>query len=200
MLAAEYCNTCPIAPHADYLISLKGNQETIHEEVEELFATKFKDGEKTFKCYEETDKGHGRLVTRKCTQTGWVEWFEDLDKWAGLRSFCMIETETTNLKTGEVTQDRRYFISSLEVDPERALKVAVGHWSIENPLHWTLDMAFDEDRSRVRTGYGAENLAIMRHFAFDVMRLARNLTGGISCRKKTLTWNDDKMKAMLGAA
>ena len=112
----------------------------------------------------------------------------------------MIETETTNLKTGEVTQDRRYFISSLEVDPERALKVAVGHWSIENPLHWTLDMAFDEDRSRVRTGYGAENLAIMRHFAFDVMRLARNLTGGISCRKKTLTWNDDKMKAMLGAA
>lgn len=61
-------------------------------------------------------------------------------------------------------------------------------------------MAFDEDRSRVRTGYGAENLAIMRHFAFDVMRLARNLTGGISCRKKTLTSNDDKMKAMLGAA
>ena len=59
---------------------------------------------------------------------------------------------------------------------------------------------FDEDHSRVRTGYGAENLAIMRHFAFDVMRLARNLTGGISCRKKTLTWNDDKMKAMLGAA
>ena len=186
--------------HADYLISLKGNQESIHEEVKELFATKFKDREKAFKCYEETDKGHGRLVTRKCTQTGWVDWFEDLDKWAGLRSFCMIETETTNLKTGEVTQDRRYFISSLDVDPAKALRVAVGHWSIENPLHWTLDMVFDEDHSRVRTGYGAENLAIMRHFAFDVIRLARNVTGGISCRKKVLTWNDDKMKAMLGAA
>ena len=83
-----------IARHADYLISLKGNQETVHEEVKELFETTFKDREKAFRSHTETDKGHGRLVTRKCTQTGWVDWFEDLDKWAGLRSFCMIETET----------------------------------------------------------------------------------------------------------
>lgn len=186
--------------HADYLISLKGNQETIHEEVKELFETKFKNRERAFMSHTETDKGHGRLVTRKCTQTGWVDWFADLDKWAGIRSFCMIETETTDLKTGKVTQDKRYFISSLDVDPKRALKAAVGHWSIENPLHWTLDMVFDEDHSRVRTGYGAENLAIMRHFAFDVIRLAKNVTGGISCRKKMLTWNDDKLKALLGAA
>ena len=115
-------------------------------------------------------------------------------------SISMIETETTDLKTGDVTHDKRYFISSLDVDPEKALKVAVGHWSIENPLHWTLDMAFDEDHSRVRTGYAAENLAIMRHFAFDLLRLARNVTGGISCRKKIMTWNDDKMKTLLGAA
>ena len=59
---------------------------------------------------------------------------------------------------------------------------------------------FDEDHSRVRTGYAAENLAIMRHFAFDLLRLARNVTGGISCRKKIMTWNADKMKALLGAA
>ena len=59
---------------------------------------------------------------------------------------------------------------------------------------------FDEDHSRVRAGNGAENLAIMRHFAFDLPRLARSVTDGISCRKKTMTWNDDKMKALLGSA
>ena len=185
---------------ADYVISLKGNQETIHNEVRELFETVFKNRDTIFISHEETEKGHGRLVTRKCTQTGWVSWFEDLKDWAGLKSFCQIKTTTTDLKTGAETHDIRYFISSLDVNPERVLHFAVKHWSIENPLHWTLDMVFDEDHSRIRTGFGAENIAVMRHFAFDVIRLATGVSGGISSRKKQLTWNDEKMKATLKSA
>ena len=120
-----------------------------------------------------------------------------MKEWAGLRSFCQIETTTIDLKTGTEAHDSRYFISSLDVNPELALHVAVKHWSIENPLHWTLDMVFGEDHSRIRTGFGAENIAIMRHFAFDVIRLSTGVSGGIAARKKQLTWNDKKMKKAL---
>ena len=65
----------------------------------------------------------------------------------------MIDTECLKQKTGETTKDRRFFISSLPVNPKRALELAVSHWDIENPLHWTLDMVFDEDHSRARSGF-----------------------------------------------
>lgn len=186
-----------IDKQSDYVISLKGNQETIHDEARELFETKFKNRDSMSKSHEETEKGRGRLVTRKCAQTGWVSRFQDLKEWAGLKSFCQIETTTIDLKTGTEAHDSRYFISSLDVNPELALHVAVKHWSIENPLHWTLDMVFGEDHSRIRTGFGAENIAIMRHFAFDVIRLSTGVSGGIAARKKQLTWNDKKMKKAL---
>ena len=123
-----------IDKQSDHVISLKGNQETIHDEARELFETKFKNRDSMSKSHEETEKGRGRLVTRKCTQTGWVSRFQDLKEWAGLKSFCQIETTTIDLKTGTETHDSSYFISSLDVNPELVLHVAVKHWSIENPL------------------------------------------------------------------
>ena len=189
-----------VKKHGDYFISLKGNQETFHEEVKGLFDATFKNRNEYFKSYSQTEKGHGRIVTRKCTQTGYIDWFADKDKWSNLRSLCMIESETINIKDGTTAKDRRFFISSLKVDPKRALKIATEHWDIENPLHWTLDMVFDEDHSRIRTGYAVENLAIMRHFAFDVIRLASSASGGITNRKKTLTWNDEKLRKAIEAA
>ena len=91
----------------------------------------------------------------------------------------MIETERTLKKTGKTSRERRFFISSLGVDPKKALRVAVSHWDIENPLHWTLDMVFDEDHSLARFGHAAENLAIMRHFAFDMIRCDKVTDGPV---------------------
>ena len=186
-----------VGGHADYLISLKGNQGTMHEEVKELFADGSAEGAE--EC-SETEKGHGRVTTWRCVQTDDLGWFADKDKWAGLKSVCMVETETFHQKTGETTRDVRHFISSLDVEPERALRLARGHWDVENPLHWTLDMVFDEDHSRARCGFSAENIGIVRHMGFNMIRRDKGTEGGISRRKKTLTWNEEKMlRAILAA-
>ena len=186
--------------HADYLISLKGNQSTMHDEIRELFETKFSDRATRFKTYEATQKGHGRVTKRTCCQTDYLEWFADRGKWAGLASVVMIDTECLKQKTGETTKDRRFFISSLPVNPKRALELAVSHWDIENPLHWTLDMVFDEDHSRASSGFAAENLAILRHLEFNLIRRDKVTEGGMSRKKKTMTWNEDKLLKALFAA
>ena len=90
--------------------------------------------------------------------------------------------------------------SPLPVDPEKALHVAVQHWDVENPLHWTLDMVFDEDHSRARSEYAPENLAIVRHFAFNMIRRDKVTTGGMSRKKKSMTWNTEKLLQALRAA
>ena len=91
-------------------------------------------------------------------------------------------------------------ISSPDVDPERALQAARSHRDVENPLHWVLDMIFDEDHSRARSGFSAENLAIMRHMAYNATRKSEATKGGMKRRKKSLTWNPDKLLATLRAA
>ncbi len=106
----------------------------------------------------------------------------------------------TRREATQASLERRFFISSLPVDPKKALKTAVQHWDVENPLHWTLDMVFDEDHSRARSEYAAENLAIMRHFAFNMIRMDEVTRGGIKRKKKTMTWNADKLLRALMAA
>ena len=185
---------------ADYLLALKGNQGTMHEEVAAAFDLAGEAGCGHMAVASVTEKGHGRITEWTCTQTDDLEWFADKAKWAGLKSACMVRTVTTEAKTGKVTENIRYFVSSLGLNPELALAVARGHWDVENPLHWTLDMVFDEDHSRARGGFAAENLAISRHFAFNAIRKAKNVSGGIKRRKMALSWNDRKMlKAILAA-
>ena len=186
--------------HGDYLISPKGNQERMHDEIRELFEMSFRNGRSDFVSYTETTSGHGRVEKRTCWQTDYLDWFQDKPKWAGLNSVCMIESERTIRKTGNTTTERRFFISSLPVNPKKALHVAVQHWDVENPLHWTLDMVFDEDHSRARAGYAAENLAIMRHIVYDMIRMDKVTKGGMSRKKKALTWNAEKLLQALLAA
>ena len=188
--------------HADYMLALKDNQKLLLEGVDELFETKFKDRETRFRECSRTDKGHGRVTTRTCCHTDYLEWMsgKDRDGWADLTSVCRVETETLKLKTGETTKDVRYFISSMPINPEKALRTVVAHWDVENPLHWTLDMVMDEDHSRARAGFAAENLAVMRHFIFDFVRRDKVTEGGIKRKLKTLTWNRKKLKQSLLAA
>lgn len=186
--------------NGDYLISLKGNQTNMHKEIQELFEGSFRNGKSDFVSYTETTSGHGRVEKRTCWQTDYLKWFEDKPLWAGLKSVCMIESERTIKKTGTTSVERRFFISSLAVNPEKTLKIAVQHWEIENSLHWTLDMVFDEDYSRARSDYAAENLAILRHIAFNMIRLDKGTKGGISRRKKSMTWSEEKLLLALKAA
>ena len=187
-----------VGGNADYLIALKANQGNMLEEAEDLFrdddVLEWNPRESgLFDSASLTEKGHGRITTWECLQTEEIGWFRDRRMWAGLKSVCMVRTRTKDTKTGDEAKCARYFISSLPMDAGRALEVARKHWDVENPLHWTLDMVFDEDHSRARQGFAAENLAIMRHFCFNMIRRDKGTQGGISRRKKALTWNDGKM-------
>lgn len=182
---------------AGYVISLKGNQSTMHDEVRRFMQDPAFKGR--FKSARTVDKGHGRIETRTCWQTDDVEWFADRERWAGLKSFCMVTSKVYDTKTKETTTDTRYFISSLPVDPAKALEAIRAHWGVE-AMHWILDMDFDEDRSRARTGDIAENLAMLRHVVLNVLRLDKSVFGGISVKRKEFMWDDDKLVRLMAAA
>ena len=149
------------------MVALKENQPTLYAEMKELFEKSRTHYPDRFRTHETVEKNHGRFERRTCVQTDFVEWFEELDEWYGLRSVVMVEEE--RIVGGVSSVERRFYISSLGVDPKEALRIVRAHWGIENKLHWTLDVVFREDACRARTGHAAENLAIMRHIAHQVL-------------------------------
>ena len=182
---------------AEHMISLKGNQSTMHDEIRNFMQDP--DFKRKFKKVKTVDKGHGRVETRTCWQTDDIGWFEDKGKWAGLKSVCMLETEVYDMTKKMTTRESRFFISSLPVDPKRALEAIRSHWGVE-AMHWTLDMDFDEDRSRAGTEDIAENLAMLRHVVINVLRLDKTVFGGISVKRKELTWDDNRLLKLMLAA
>lgn len=181
----------------DYVISLKGNQSTMHEEIRAFMLDPAPN--RSFASAQTVDCSRGKVVTRTCWQTEDIGWFEDRAAWKGLRSVCMVKSEIHEKKTGKTSAETRFFISSLPVDPARALKAIRSHWGIE-AMHWVLDMEFDEDRSRARSGHSAENLAMLRHVAINVLRLDKSIFGGINRKRKELTWDEEALYQVIVSA
>jgi predicted transposase YbfD/YdcC len=159
--------------HADYVLALKGNQGHLHEDVQEWFAwakqTDFKDMPHDY--WQTVNKGHGRIEIRRCWALADPRAFEVIrhhDGWAGLQSLVMVERERHD--DDQVQQETAYFISSLPADAKLLLHAVRAHWSIENTFHWTLDVTFREDDARLRTGDSAENFAVLRHIAFNLLK------------------------------
>lgn len=181
----------------DYVISLKGNQSTMHEEIRAFMLDPALQG--SFASAKTVDCARGKVETRTCWQTADLDWFADKAEWKGLKSACMVKNEIYRKKTGKTTMELRFFISSLPVDPERMLGLVRSHWRIE-AMHWVLDMEFDEDHSRARGGHSAENLAMLRHLAINVLRVDKSVLGGINRKRKELTWNEEKLYQVVMSA
>lgn len=174
-----------IKKQANYVLALKGNQGHFHEEVKEFFtlamANNFAHIEHEF--HEEHDAGHGRVEHRQC----WVinphqykNSFGDLNKWKKLNRIIMVKTQRDC--GDKITHDTRFYIASAEPSAQQALHIVRVHWQVENCLHWTLDMTFNEDSSRIRTEASPENLAIMRHIALNIIK--RDTTKKASVKRK----------------
>ena len=157
---------------AEAVLALKDNQRTMHDEMLLLFDKELKASPHLFSKYEtQAEKNSGRVEKRTCWQTDYVGWFADIDKWEGLRSVIMVESERSvvNADTGEweTSTERRLYISSLKVDPKLAYEVVRRHWGVES-MHWTLDVTYGEDYCRARTRHAAANRATVRRMAYSL--------------------------------
>jgi predicted transposase YbfD/YdcC len=184
----------------DYLLAVKENQGHLFEDVRYLFEVDAAQGfEYAQYSYAKTvNKGHGRLETRECWATEKEEYLSLLRKrqqWKGLKSIVRIISQRQIGEKLEV--QTRYFISSLPANAKAILKAKRSHWKIENQLHWILDIAFREDESRVRKDHAAENLALLRHMALNLLKKEKTAKGGIHAKRLQAGWNNDYLLTIL---
>jgi predicted transposase YbfD/YdcC len=158
-----------IEADAQYVLALKGNQGTAFAEIQSFLDDALQRREPGLAFVETVDKEHGRLEIRRYWQSADLGWFADRADWAELKSVGVVEA--VREVTGQAPSlERRYYLSSLGVDIGRFARAVRGHWSVENSLHWSLDVSFGEDQHRARTAYAAENLATLRRLALNLLK------------------------------
>jgi predicted transposase YbfD/YdcC len=183
----------------DYLLSVKENQGHLFEDIQYLFDVDVAHGYEREHSYSKTvNKGHGRIETRECwaiDNERYLSLVRKREHWKGLKSIIRIVSQR---QIGEeIEVQTRYFISSLPAEAQAILKIKRSHWKIENQVHWVLDIAFREDESRVRKDHGAENLAVLRHMALNLLKNEKTAKGGIHAKRLQAGWNNDYLLMVL---
>jgi len=182
---------------ADYVIALKGNQGVLKEQVsyflEEERKDKFKGTPHDF--YKCIDGDHGRVESRKYWITDHVDWIFGRTDWQDLRSIGMVEStrETAEGKHKET----RYYISSLAADAKEFSQAVRGHWGIENSVHWTLDVAFNEDQSRIRRINADENYSKLRRIALNLLKNEKTAKVGVKAKRHKCGWDNKYLLKVL---
>lgn len=179
---------------ADYVLALKSNQTSLHEDAALFFA----DPGLAADCAADadTDAGHGRVEERSCRAAD-AKWLaERHPEWEALRSLAAVTARRIDKKTGRQSLETRCYITSLEPDPKAILAATRAHWRVES-FHWTLDVTFDEDRCRTRKDASALNFAVIRHSGYNILRADQ--TKGSLRRKRLRACIDPAFRTKLFA-
>jgi predicted transposase YbfD/YdcC len=163
-----------IDKRGDYVLAVKGNQENLMEEIRFFFENEAFGGKRSdfsIATTRHTEKGHGRIEKRTYYMTDEIDWMQEKGKWAGIKSIGAVKREATDIATGVVAQEYRYYITSLENDVSRFAYAVRQHWGVES-MHWSLDMTFNEDGRRSRKNNSAKNLAALTRFSYDIIKMA----------------------------
>jgi len=183
---------------ADYLLAVKDNQPTLHADIKSYFETA-PSGE--VEQVETVGKDHGRIEVRTYTVSHVVDWYAAPRSYPGAPRFPQLTTiamvESRIERGDKIETEQRSYISSRMLSAAAFADGARGHWAIENNLHWTLDVTFNEDQSRLRTGHGAKNMAVVRHFALNLVRQVADKRS-IKRRRKRAAWDPTYLLEILG--
>lgn len=182
-----------VGNEAHYMIALKGNQGTLEAEAVNFFEQARTVAYEDASCdrYSEVEKGHGRIEEREVTITSELSWLESKEEWKGLASF--VEVVSRRTIQGKTTEEKRYYITDRNLSAKQAGEIIRKHWSIENGLHWVMDMVFQEDLSTANIGHGAENLAVLRRMALNLFKGKDKKGAGVAAKRRKAAWNDQYM-------
>jgi predicted transposase YbfD/YdcC len=183
---------------ADYVLAVKGNQPTLEHAVARFFLTgaEAEANRTRSDYYEQTERGHGREETRRAWSSAALGAELTTLAWPGLQSIGMVEA--TRTVGGKTSVEQRFYVSSLPPDAAQFAHTVRKHWGVENQLHWSLDVTFREDQSRLRTGHGAENFAVLRHIALNLLRQESSLKSLPRKRLACALNPDYLLKVLLG--
>lgn len=181
-----------------YIFSLKGNQGELYEDVKIYFGNEELKLIPNLDFYEDNDKGHGRIESRKCWVSNEVSWLRERHpQWKSIHNIVRIDS-TREIK-GKISIETRYYISSLNEKAQKVLNSIRSHWSIENSLHWVLDMSFGEDQSRIRKNNAPQAMAIIRHIALNLLQLtkAQMKRQSVKRLRKMAGWDNKTLTSIL---
>jgi len=181
----------------DYLLALKGNQSSLHDETRRYLDDP---AAKIHSRFETTDADHGRIEVRRHLVSHDVNWlttarrFPGEPRFPGLRAIAVVEAEVE--RNGSTSLERRYFLSSMPLDAKLFAYAVRCHWHVENRLHWVLDVVFHEDLSRLRSGAGPQNMATVRHMAVNLLRGPKD-KHSLKVRRKSAAWDTAYLETLL---
>ncbi len=181
----------------DYILALKGNQGALHEEVSEFFDDVLQGRlHADLERLHRVEKDHGRIEERTVWVSRDVDWLRDAEQWAALAGIVAVQSVRT--VEGRTTRERRHYIFSGTFGVDEAAGLIRRHWSIENELHWVLDVAFNEDQCRIRSQNAAENFSRLRRFALSLLKQDAKAKVGIQGRRLKAAWDKNYLLRLLG--
>lgn len=175
---------------ADYILALKGNQGSLNQEVAHLFSRQKPDSANTH-----TEKGHGRIETRNCQVINNLTFIDDKDQWKNLTSVIKVESQRDI--RGKITNETRLYISSIKDDAKNFNSYIRQHWGIENSLHWTLDVTFNEDHQRKRNGMAAQNFAVVQKIALNLLKVESSQKASLKNKRLKAGWDNNFLLKIL---
>lgn len=184
----------------DYLLAVKENQGNLYEDIHDLFEDdqKYNFENAPYNYAKTVNKDHGRIEIRQCWAISDPEYLATIrnrERWHGLKSLAMIISERRIGEESEVQTS--YFITSLENNAGKILNARRSHWGVENCLHWVLDIAFNEDHSRVRKDNAPQNFAVLRHMALNLLKQEHTVKVGIKGKRLKCGWDTDYLLKVL---
>ena len=188
-----------IEGEADYVLALKGNQETLHQAVIDHIHEHWEDDFARVKArrHQTRETGHGRKETRTYIQMSVPEDLPVLNVWAGLKSIGVVVSES--VRDGKATDEVRYYISSLDVGVKRFAHAVRSHWAVENTCHWSLDITYREDESRVRERHLGENMSWLYRFTLSLLKQHPGRQS-LVMKRRCCGWDENFLMEVLAGA